>query len=166
MKQKQKLLLIEDVDDLGRSGEIVSAKPGYARNYLIPQKKGVIADKHTLKMQARLQEERAKLAAVDRKEAEDFAASLAGFVLVKEVKVDPEGNMYGSVSSLDIARMMQEKGFPLERRHILLPQPLKTVGVHTISLRLKEGVTATFQLEILGEGASVEEVLAKEEKTA
>ena len=67
---KQSLLLLKDVDGLGRSGEVVSAKPGFVRNFLLPQKHAVIADKHTLKMQARLQEERARHAEVDRKEAE------------------------------------------------------------------------------------------------
>ncbi|HSX11933.1 MAG TPA: 50S ribosomal protein L9, partial [Rhabdochlamydiaceae bacterium] len=86
---KNQLLLVEDVDDLGRSGDVVSVKPGFARNFLIPQKKAVVATKGTLRMQERLKEERAQKAIVDKKEAEEFAARIEGMVLTTTVKVDP-----------------------------------------------------------------------------
>ncbi len=149
---KQQLLLLEDVDGLGRSGDVVTAKPGFIRNFLLPQQKAVIADKQTLKMQARLKEEREKRAAVDRKEAEEVANSIRSLVITTEVKIDPEGKMYGSVSTLDIARLLQSKGYPLERKNVLLPQAIKSLGTHTINLRLKEGVPATFTLEVQSEG--------------
>lgn len=149
---KQSLLLLEDVDGLGRSGDVVTAKPGFIRNFLLPQKKAVIADKQTLKMQARLKEERAKRAAVDRKESEEFAAKLTGMEISIEVKIDPEGKMYGSVTTLDISRLLQERGYGIERRQVLLPQPIKNLGRHTINLRLKENVPATFVLEVTPEG--------------
>lgn len=145
---KQQLLLLEDIDGLGRSGDLVSAKPGFIRNFLLPQKKAVMADKRTLKMQARLKEEREKRAAIDRNEAETFASTLVKLVLTTQVKVDHEGKMYGSVSSLDIARMLQENGYAIERKNINLPQPIKTLGSHTVNLRLKEGVPATFTLDV------------------
>lgn len=145
---KQQLLLLEDVDGLGRSGDIVSAKPGFTRNFLLPQKKAVIADKRTLRMQVRLKEERLKKAAVDRQESESMAAKLAGLILDIEVKVDPEGKMYGSVTMLDIARLLQENGYEIERKNVVLPQPIKMPGTYQIQLKLKEGVTAAFTLEI------------------
>ncbi len=149
---KQQLLLLEDVDGLGRSGDVVTAKPGFIRNFLLPQQKAVSADKHTLKMQARLKEEREKRAAVDRKEAEVQAEQIKTLVLAIEVKVDPDGKMYGSVSTLDIARLLQAKGYQIERKSVLLSQAVKTLGNHTINLRLKEGVPATFTLEVQPEG--------------
>lgn len=149
---KQQLLLLEDIDGLGRSGDVVTAKPGFIRNFLLPQNKAVIADKRTLKMQVRLKEEREKRAAIDRKEAEEFAGSLSGFTLTTEVKVDPEGKMYGSVSAIDIARLLQAKGYTFEKKNISLLQPIKTLGSHTVHLKLKEGVAATFTLEVQPEG--------------
>ncbi len=149
---KQQLLLLDDVDGLGRSGDVVTAKPGFIRNFLLPQKKAVIVDKQTLKMQARLKAEREKRALVDRKEAEEFAKTLVGLTLTTEVKIDPEGRMYGSVSTLDIARMLQAKGYPFERKNISLTQPIKALGSHTIQLKLKEGVLATFILVVEPEG--------------
>jgi len=145
---KHQLLLIEDVDGLGRSGDLVTAKPGYIRNYLLPQKKAVVADKGTLRMQAKLQEERAKRAIVDKKEAEELSVKIAGITLTKVVKVDPEGHMYGSVSAMDIVQLFAEQGYPLERRNVVLPHPIKTLGVHQLSLKLKEGVPASFTLNV------------------
>lgn len=153
---KQHLLLLEDVDGLGRSGDVVTAKPGFIRNFLLPQKKAVVADKRTLKMQARLKEEREKRAIVDRKEAEAFAESIKDFVLQTEVKVDPEGRMYGSVSALDVAKLLQQKGYQLEKRNVTLAHPLKTLGSHAVSLKLKEGVMASFTLQIVAEGKLAE----------
>src|SRR5262245_8691147 len=94
-----KLLLIEDVEDLGRSGDVVSVKPGYARNFLLPRGHAVRADQHALRMQTRLQEERQKRAILEKQEAEKTAAALEGVTLSTIVKVDHEGHMYGSVSA-------------------------------------------------------------------
>ncbi|MCB1181381.1 MAG: 50S ribosomal protein L9 [Chlamydiia bacterium] len=149
------LLLLEDVVGLGRSGDIVKAKPGYIRNFLLPKKKAVIADRHTIKLQAKLQEERAKKASLDRKEAEKQAVTLKGLVLKTEVKVDTAGHMYGSVSSIDIARMLQEKEYQLERKHVDLPHPIKKLGTHSIKLRLEEGVIAEIVLEVAPEGGKL-----------
>lgn len=162
---KQQLLLLEDVDGLGRSGDVVTAKPGFIRNFLLPQKKAVIADKRTLKMQARLKDEREKKALIDRSESEQFAEKIKGLVIVTEVKVDPEGKMYGSVSALDIARLLQEKGYKIDKKNVLITQALKTLGTHTIDLRLKEGVPAAFTLEIQPEGGLLAPKKSETEET-
>lgn len=144
-----KLLLLEDVEALGRSGDIVGVKPGYARNFLLPQGLAIIADKKALRMQARLQEERRKKAIVDRKESEELAAKIQDQNLTTIVKVDQEGHMYGSVNASDIADLLQQQAsIALEKRSIQLKHPLKAVGVHTIHVKLKEGVQATFSLTI------------------
>lgn len=144
-----KLLLLEDVEALGRSGDIVGVKPGYARNFLLPQGLAIIADKKALRMQARLQEERKKKAVIDRKESEEMAASLEGQNLTTIVKVDHEGHMYGSVSSSDIADLLQQqKSITLDKRDIQLKHALKETGVYTIHVKLKEGVLASFSLTI------------------
>lgn len=162
---KKQLLLLDDVDGLGRSGDVVTAKPGYIRNFLLPQKKAVPASRATLKLQAQLKEERAKRAVADKKAAEELAARLVGFVVKTEVKIDPEGNMYGSVTALDIAKMMQERGFDIERRNISLQQPLRAIGSHNIPLKLKEGVLSAFTLEIEPEGGMPPVAAPEKEKT-
>lgn len=145
------LLLLDDVDELGRSGDIVKVKPGYARNFLIPQKKAVVADARALRMRAKLQEERAKRAIVDKKEAEEQAVRIQGMTLTIAVKVDQEGHMYGSVSALDIVQLFEKEGIQLERRNIVLPSPIKELGVYNLTLKLKEGVTTAFTLKVESE---------------
>ncbi len=149
---KNQLLLINDVDDLGRSGDVVSVKPGFARNFLIPQKKAVFATKGTLRMQERLKEERAKKAIVDKKEAEELAARIEGLSITASVKVDQEGHMYGSVTVFNILDLLKKEGIELERRNVVLPSPVKELGAREISLKLKEAVPAKFTLNIVAEG--------------
>jgi large subunit ribosomal protein L9 len=144
----QQLLLIEDVEELGRSGDVVSVRPGYARNYLLPKKFAVIADAVALRMQKTLKEKRAKQAEIDRKDAEELAKRIETITLSIDVKVDPDGHMYGSVTALDIARLMENEGIVLTRHNIVLPQPIKILGVHKISLKLKESVPAQCILKI------------------
>lgn len=160
-----KLLLIEDVEALGRSGEIVSVKPGYARNFLLPQGLAVIANKQALRQQERLKEERQKRAIEDKKESEDIAAQIEGITLTAVVKVDHEGHMYGSVTSHEIAHLLQEQNhINLDKKNIQLKHPIKTTGVHSIPVKLNEGVTASFHLKVMSEEgyrASLEETSAE-----
>lgn len=149
---KQQLLLLEDVDGLGCKGEVVSAKPGYVRNFLLPRGYAVMATGNMLRKQDRLRKEREKQAAVDRQESEALVQRLEGVRLEIKVKVDPEGHMYGSVSALDIAQLFQEKGLPIDRKFIQLTRPIKETGEHKISLKLKEGVVASCPLAITPEG--------------
>lgn len=147
-----KLLLIEDVEDLGRSGEIVNVKPGYARNFLLPQQFAVIADKSALRRQARLQEERRKKAITDREDAEKVAASMEGVSVTTIVKVDHDGHMYGSVSAHDIAEMLQQQAnMTIEKRSIVLKHSIKEIGEFTIPLKLKEGVTSSIIVKVVPE---------------
>lgn len=146
--QKNQLLLIEDVDGLGRSGDVVTAKPGFIRNYLFPKKMAVAADKHTLRMREKLQSERAKRAVGDKKEAEELAKVINGKTFEIEVRVDPDGHMYGSVTNADLVDLFQKEGIALEKKNFLLPQAIKTLGEHEIKLRLKENTPAEFKLVI------------------
>ncbi|MBN1914371.1 MAG: 50S ribosomal protein L9 [Parachlamydiales bacterium] len=148
---KQNLLLIEDVADLGRSGDIVEVKAGYARNFLLPKKKGVLADKNTLRMREKLVIERAKRAEIDKKEAEELAEKLKKIALEIIVKVDPEGKMYGSVSAAEIVHLLEKEGIVLEKRAVLLKHPIKETGVVEVPLRLPEGVMASVVVKILAE---------------
>lgn len=148
---KQQYLLIADVEDVGRCGEVIAVQPGFARNYLIPKQKAVPANAHTLRMQTRLQEERAKQAGLDRTESEALAAKLEGTTLNITVKVDAEGNMYGSVGYADILDLFSQHGFQLERRNIGLNKPIKNIGVHPMTLKLKEDVSCNYTLHIEGD---------------
>jgi large subunit ribosomal protein L9 len=142
------LLLLKDVENVGRSGDVVTVRPGYARNFLLPQKMAVVADKHTLRMQAKLQEERAKQAIQDKNEATALSEKIAPMELSLVAKVDPDGHMYGSVSAADIVKLLAGNNINLDKKHVALPQPIKELGHHTIHLKLKEGVMVAFSLHI------------------
>lgn len=147
-----KLLLIEDVEDLGRSGDIVNVRPGYARNYLLPRGFALVADKSALRMQARLQEERRKQAIEDKQQAEEQKVAIDAVVIETIVKVDHEGKMYGSVSAGDIVHLLeQQANIQLEKRTIQLKHAIKEVGVHQINVKLKEGIQSVFTLKIIPE---------------
>ncbi|MBS0616174.1 MAG: 50S ribosomal protein L9 [Verrucomicrobia bacterium] len=149
---RQQYLLLEDVEDVGRSGEIINAKPGFARNYLIPQQKAVPATAHALRMQARLQEERSKKAAVDKKDAEELAKKLEGMTLEIAVKVDPEGHMYGSVGPVEIVHLFEKEGVKLDKKNVVIPSKhIKELGVHQLTLKLKEGVACGYTLNIVSD---------------
>lgn len=144
-----KILLVEDVEHVGRKGDIASVRPGYARNYLFPNQYAVVADRVALRRQAKLQEERRLKAEADRQEAEEIAARLNGEAIEVEVKVDHEGRLYGSVSALDIVQLLlMRTGIELEKRFVQLKSPIKELGVFDIIIRLKEGVTAQIHIKV------------------
>jgi large subunit ribosomal protein L9 len=161
---KQQLLLLEDVDALGKKGEIVTAKPGYIRNYLLPKKLAIIASANTLRKQECLRKERAQQAIVDRQESEELAKQIETISLEIKVKVDPEGHMYGSVSAADIAQLFQEQGLPVDRKNVALTKPIKETGPKDISIKLKEGITIIAHVNIVPEGinvAGLEQIVVK-----
>lgn len=163
----QQLLLIKDVEHLGRSGDIVKVKAGYARNKLIPSKVARFADKNSLRLQAKLQEERRQKAIVDKKDAEEFAQKIFGKTIVTIVKVDHAGHMYGSVSVNDIIRLVEEQhAITLEKRSVQLKSPIKELGLFDLELRLSEGVQTKFHLKVVAEGAVEETPEETTEKEA
>ncbi len=147
-----KLLLINEVEDLGLSGDIVAVKPGYARNFLLPQGLAVIADNNAIRRQEKLLQERKKKEALNRKESEVFAKSLEEITITTTVKVDPEGHMYGSVSVLDIIHLLKEQhDIEIPKRFVLLKHPIKSIGVTSIPLKLIGDVDASFNIKIVEE---------------
>ncbi len=147
-----KYLLLHDVEFLGRSGDLVNAKPGFARNYLLPRKFATIADRATLRLREKLQKERIARASADLAASQEIAQKLQALQLVTEVKIDHEGHMYGSVGSSDIISLLQNNDITIDRHSLLAFKPLKSTGMHTVKVKLKEGVIATVQLNILAEG--------------
>lgn len=156
------LLLLEDVDDLGRSGDLVRVRPGFARNFLVPQGKALVADRNALRIRERLAAERAERAAHDRQAAELIASRVQGMTLLTEVKVDPEGHMYGSVGAAEIVHLFADQGVEIERKNVVLLHPIKALGTHDLTLKLKEGVVCNYRLKVKGEG--VEEAVVETEE--
>lgn len=143
------LLLLSDVDSLGRKGQVVKTKRGYARNFLLPKKLALVADPHTLRMQDRLKAEREKQALLDKSNSEVLAAKLQETNITIPVKVDHEGHMYGSVTALQIVAALHEQaGIELDKKAVALKHHIKQTGVHEVPIRLKEGVVSTLTMNI------------------
>ena len=159
---RNQLLLLEDVANVGRKGDLVVVKPGFSRNYLVPQQKAIVADRSVVKIQARLKEERAKQAIEDKKASEELRDSLEHKVITTEVNVDPEGHMYGSVSAKNIVELLAKEGITIERRMVSIEHSIKTLGTHSITIKLKEGVVAPFTLKVQPDEAGM--LIAKKAK--
>jgi large subunit ribosomal protein L9 len=145
------VILRKDVEDLGKIGDVVQVKGGYARNFLIPRGVAYAATKANL---ARLAEERRILAQRARKEqrvAGDLAAKLDGFRVTATVLVGEEDRMFGSVTSQDIAELLREKGIDVDRRKIQLEEPIRALGEHEVPVKLHADVTATLIVEVVKE---------------
>lgn len=167
MTRKTKVLLLKDVRNIGRMGDIALVKAGFARNFLLPFGHADMLTPKAYRVQIKLQEERLKQSAKDKAEAEKLSIAFKDVELKTVVKVDIAGHMYGSVSAQDVAKMLVEKGYQIERRDVVLPHPIKRLGTQKVELRLKEGVVAFVQLEVLPDRpilAAPKEKVQKEEE--
>jgi large subunit ribosomal protein L9 len=159
-----KILLREDVDDLGARGEIVRVRAGYARNYLLPRKLAVEATAGNVKQ---IERERAlllKKEAGERATADSQAEQMRALVLNFERKSGEQGALYGSVTSMDIAEALKEKGHDVDRHRIHLREPLKRTGDFTVPIRLHREVTVDMQVKVSPEGQVIVGHLTPEEE--
>ncbi len=147
-----RILLREDVDDLGTRGEIVRVRSGYARNYLLPRKLAVEATASNVKQ---IEQERAALLkkeATERTAAEGQGEQIRSLMLEFKRKAGEQGALYGSVTSMDIAEALKERGYEIDRHRIHLREPIKRLGEFAVPLRLHREVTIDLQVKIAPEG--------------
>ncbi|MDE6513682.1 MAG: 50S ribosomal protein L9 [Muribaculaceae bacterium] len=148
-----KLILIEDVPNLGYKDDVVEVKSGYGRNYLIPQRKAVIATESALKVLAENQRQRAHKLAAIKAAAEQAAAALEGVVLTIAAKVAESGTIYGAVNAASVAEALQKLGHEVDRKIISLNSTIKEVGSYTATIRFHKDVTAQVPVEVVAEVA-------------
>ena len=148
-----KLILREDVYNLGKSGELVTVKDGYARNYLLPRNLGMLANAANVrqleheKQVIELRQQKMKGGAVEQaKKLEAVAVKIAR-------KVGEQDKLFGSVTALDVAEALAAAGHKLDRRLIHLPEPIRAVGIFEIEIRLHREVAAKIKVEVVGEAA-------------
>jgi len=154
------LILLERVEKLGQMGQVVKVKPGYARNFLLPQKKALRATKENL---AYFETQRAQLEAsnLQRKaEATEIGAKMEGLGVVLVRQAGESGQLYGSVSARDIAEAVTEAGFTIERRQVVLDRPIKTLGLHPVRIVLHPEVAVTVTANV-AQSAEEAEMQAK-----
>ncbi len=150
-----KVLLTEDVPNLGMAGEIYSVAGGFARNYLMPRGMAVIATKGALKQAEEIKEAGIRRRAQERANAEAQAQLISGKRLLFQANAGENDRLYGSVTSADIAERLEEVvGFEIDRRRILLGQALRELGIFDITVRLMPEVEPVFQVAVVREGES------------
>ena len=159
-----KVLLREDVDDLGARGEIVRVRAGYARNYLLPRKLAVEATTGNVKG---IEQERAALLKKEAKErstAEAQSQQMSSLQLEFTRKAGEQGALYGSVTSMDVAEALKERGYEIDRHRIHLREPLKRLGEYTVPIRLHREVTIDLKVRVAPEGEVIVGHLSPEQE--
>jgi len=160
-----KVLLRADVDDLGARGEIVRVRSGYARNYLLPRNLAVEATAGNVKG---IEAERAALLKKEAKErasAEAQSQQMSMLELEFRRKAGEQGALYGSVTSMDVAEALRERGYEIDRHRIHLREPLKRVGEYTVPVRLHRDVTTDLKVRVAPEGEVIVGHLTPEQET-
>lgn len=145
------VILREDIKTLGHAGEMVRVKPGYARNYLLPQGLAYEATEGNKKRIAAETRVRAARNQAEQAEAERAAATLREVTLTLSGKAGEEGKLFGSITSQDIAEALAQQGHTVDRRRIELEHPIKTTGTHTVTVRLHPEVHADVRVSVVAE---------------
>ena len=145
------VILREDIKTLGRAGEMVRVKPGYARNYLLPQGLAYEATEGNKKRIAAETRVKSTRNQAERTEAERFAATLSEVTLTLSGKAGEEGKLFGSITSQDIADALARQGYTVDRRRIELEHPIKSTGAHTVAVRLHPEVNAELRVSVVAE---------------
>ncbi|WP_292293411.1 50S ribosomal protein L9 [Marivita sp.] len=169
------VILLERVAKLGQMGDVVDVKPGFARNYLLLQGKALTASKENI---ASFETQKAQLEAQNletRKEAEAMADKLGGqqFIVIRQAS--DGGNLYGSVTTRDASDVATAEGFTIDRKQVIIRQPIKTLGLHEVEVHLHPEVMVTIELnvarspeeaELQASGKSIQDLAAEEEAQA
>ncbi|MFQ5777329.1 MAG: 50S ribosomal protein L9 [Terriglobia bacterium] len=145
------VILREDIPKLGQRGDIVNVKDGYARNYLMPRKLAMPATAGNRKQVAEMKAAAARKAERDKAGAESLAAQLAEQELVIPSKAGESDQLFGAVTPMDIAAALEVKGFEIDKRNVLLDEPIKTLGEYQVPVWLHRDVTASVKLTVVRE---------------
>jgi len=142
------IILQEDVEKLGTRGEVVEVAPGYARNFLLPQKLGIEASPGNLKRLEKIRVTLAKRTATEKDAAQQQAALLSQVTVKFARKAGENDQLFGSVTSADLADALHAQGFEIDKRRIQLDEPIKIIGEKTVGVKLVHGVSAEFKVVV------------------
>src|SRR6266571_6713673 len=150
--EKMEVILIENIDKLGSRGQIVKVADGYARNFLLPKKMAVEATAQGRKWVEQRRLRFLKLEAKEKGEAEELAQHMREVAVSFTRKVGEHGNLFGSVTAIDVAEKLASQGYRIDRRKIQLSSPLKVLGEYDVPVKLHREVTATIKVKVEPEG--------------
>jgi len=145
------VILKQDVDKLGKSGDIINVKSGYARNYLVPAGIALLASAQAKAQVAAEGRARAKEQTRQKEDAQKLAQRLSSISCTIPVKVGADEQLFGSVTTADIAKAIEEEGISLDRKMVLLDEPIKAIGIYQVPIKLHPEVTAAVKIWIVKE---------------
>jgi len=146
-----KIILREDIESLGQAGDTVTVKAGYARNYLIPQNLAYPATRSFSRVFAEEKKLRDNRDARATAQAEQLAAKLGNLSLETSVKVGEEDKVFGAVTAADIAELLAAKGYEIDKRDILLEEPLKALGIYNVPVKVATDIKAEVKVWVIKE---------------
>ena len=155
------VILKEDVANLGHRGDVVKVADGYGRNFLLPRKLAMQATAANKAVVEQMKASAARRSATEKAQAEELVTKLAPIVLTFTRKSGESGQLFGSVTSADIAAELDTRGFEIDRRKIQLNEPLKALGNFDVPVKLHREVTAQIKVKVLGEATAEEETPAE-----
>lgn len=148
-----KVILTKDHNELGVNGSMVTVSEGYARNYLLPNNMAVRATDNVMAHYESRRKARSKKEATIIEEANKRAAEMSKLVVTATVRVGEEGRLYGTVTTKEIAALLQEQhGIEVDKKHITIASPIKSVGKHSIAVKLHPEISAHMQVDVQGDG--------------
>jgi len=149
MHRQVELLLAEDVEAVGKQGDIIKVKPGFARNYLLPQGLATVATAENKRL---VDLHRAKLAEIQKQKMEKLSAladRVGKYSVTLEANANEEGHLYGSIVAIDISKALQAAGYAVEEDHIRLDGPLKELGMYTVKLQFHSDVKSEVKVWVV-----------------
>jgi len=144
-----RIILLQDFESLGNAGEQIDVKDGYARNFLFPKGLALKADKNSIKRfqeMARLKDKKKDRAL---KQSRELAEKLQAISLTVPVQVGEEDRVFGAVTSIEIAQQLKDKGYDIDKRQIILEEPIKALGIFEIPIKLHSEITASIKLWVI-----------------
>jgi large subunit ribosomal protein L9 len=149
-----RIILREEVQNLGKSGEVVTVRDGYGRNYLLPQGLALLATEHNVKQLEHQKKVIATRNAKLHKDAQSVADAIGGLQVRIERQAGEGGKLFGSVSTRDIEEAVSKKGLTIDRRKIVIENPIKSTGEYTVDVKLGQGITGKLKVVVAEATAS------------
>jgi large subunit ribosomal protein L9 len=144
-----KVILLEDVDKLGKMGDVIAVREGYARNYLIPQKKAKEATPGNMKILEALKKKKALEEEARLKEAGALADKISGLSITIDEEAGEEEKLFGSVTSDRISKALEAEGISIDKKEILLDEPIKKLGVYQVAVKIHPDVKANLRVWVV-----------------
>lgn len=158
-----KVLLCEDINRLGWLGDIVEVKTGYARNYLLPQGLAKVANEASIRSIAEEKARRAEQRTLEGKRLEEAVKAIEGAEVVLAAKANELGHLFGSVSERQIAENLREQGFEVRDEIVQLPEHIKEIGTHSVTLKFRDDLTTTIKVVVVPEQQNESDAQAEAE---